>query len=96
VQNNSAIAAACVPRLPAQRTFSRPHSNGRRALADAARDATSAFLGHVEVCGVGMTYGVEPQIIFFLRRDSIEARRFLAGWAQEYHVTIEIEVMATS
>lgn len=96
MQNNNAILAANEPPLPAQRTSSRPHSSGLRALADAARDATSAFLGHVEVCGVGITYGVDPQVIFFLRRDSMEARRLLAGWAKEYNIPIDIEVMPAS
>jgi len=65
------------------------------ALAAAARDATSAFLGRFEVCGVGVThYADEPCVSFLLRRDSPQTRSALDRWAADRRVAIRITVAA--
>lgn len=67
--------------------------SGRRAIAEAARDATFTFLGRFEVCGVGMCHeNGASRISFLLRRDSKAARAQLGAWAAAHRVAIEIAV----
>jgi hypothetical protein len=73
----------------------RPQAAGRNdhsRAAAAAREAAFAFLGRLEVCGVGAGGAPEPRIVFLLRRDSDGARAVLARWAAQRRVPIEIRV----
>jgi hypothetical protein len=75
---------------PKRRGAAADHADHRRALAEAARDATFSFLGRFEVCGVGMTHTPRPRIVFLLRRESPNARQALDAWATERGMPIEI------
>ncbi len=79
--------AAVQPSPPA----SRGGADWREArAAAAAREATFAFLGRLEVCGVGVGRAPDPRIVFLLRRDSSAARETLSRWAAQRRVPIEI------
>ena len=73
-----------------------PRSEERRAAAQAARDATFAFLGRLELCGVGLNHDAAngSSVSFLLRRDSTEIRAILAGWTRERGVSIQADVAA--